>query len=395
MREMPTLDGRLAENILHFTHALRKAGVRLGSAQVQTAISAVAAAGFTAREDFYHTLRATLITRASDLDVFHQVFGLFWRDPEFLDSLLHMMSPQVRDDTPPPKPEAAARRAEEALAKPPEPKPAPPREEIQQDAKLSWSDNAVIRAKDFEQMTAAELAEAAQAVAQLALPIKPLPSRRARPAPRGTIDRSATIRRALRQGGEVLDLPRRAPVPRPPDLVALCDVSGSMSVYSRMMMRYLHALTHARHRDWGRVHAFTFGTDLTNVTRALAKRDPDLALASVGQDVSDWEGGTRIGPALAQFNKTWSRRVLSRGAVVLLITDGLERGDLALLAAAVQRLHRAARRLLWLNPLLRYDGFAPLAGGARTLLPEVDAFHACHSIETLSDLSQALSGHSR
>ena len=385
-------DGRLVDNILHFTRALRKAGVKVGTAQVETAIQAVEATGFGNREDFYATLRGTLITRAADLDVFHQVFGMFWRDPEFLESIMHMLSPELRDDTPPRAPEAAARRAENALSRRDKARdPVAPREEIVQDAAFSWSENVVLRRKDFEQMSAEEMAEAERAISGLTLPVQPMPGRRLRAHPsQGRADRAATVRKAVRRGGEIIEIPRQAPVPRRPDLVAICDVSGSMSVYSRMMMRYLHALSHARKPNWGTVHAFTFGTELTNVTRGLGKRDPDLALALVGQEVTDWEGGTRIGAALDRFNKAWSRRVLGRGAIVLLITDGLERGDLSVLANAAERLSRSSKQFLWLNPLLRYDGFEPLAGGARTLLPIVDGFHACHSLDSLHDLTEAL-----
>ena len=208
-------------------------------------------------------------------------------------------------------------------------------------------------------------------------------------------DMRATLRRALRRGGELDRLVLRAPGERPPDLVVLCDVSGSMSVYSRMMMHFLHALIWAprrgRDRGWGRVHAFTFGTRLTNITRALQQKDADRALSALGQEVRDWEGGTRIGEALARFNRDWSRRVLGQGAVVLLITDGLDRDDPALLSREIERLHLSAKRLIWLNPLLRWDGFAPRAQGVRAMLPHVDTLRAGHSIASLEALAEALS----
>jgi uncharacterized protein with von Willebrand factor type A (vWA) domain len=163
-----------------------------------------------------------------------------------------------------------------------------------------------------------------------------------------------------------------------------------MSTYSRMLLRYLHAISHSSHREWGHVHAFTFGTSLTNVTRALRHGDPDVALAAAGQEASDWEGGTRIGASLERFNKVWLRQVPASGATVLLITDGLERDDLDLLDREAARLQRSVGRLVWLNPLLRWDGFAPRAGGVRTLLTHVDSFHACHSLDSLQSLSDAL-----
>ncbi|MEO1452437.1 MAG: VWA domain-containing protein [Pseudomonadota bacterium] len=388
---LPPPDGRLVENIVHFTQALRKAGVKVGTAQVETAIQAVETAGFTHRVDFYHTLRATLITRAEHLETFHQVFSMFWRDPEFLESLMHMLSPRLKDDTPPPPPGAARRRAEEALGNTPKPQPQKPREEVTQHAVLTWSATEVFKHMDFEQMSAAELAEAERAVRSLTLPVKPLRTRRSRPSRIGARpDARATLRAAQKRGGEIAEIARKAPRLRPPDLVAVCDISGSMSVYSRMVLRYLHAVAHAPDRTWGTVHAFTFGTTLTNVTRALRASDPDLALSAVGQEATDWEGGTRIGAALERFNKAWSRRVMTSGAVVLLITDGLERGDLGLLDREAARLARTARHVIWLNPLLRFDGFAPKAGGVSTLLGHVDSFHACHSLDSLQDLSFAL-----
>ncbi len=390
---MPQADGRLVENIVHFARALRKAGMKLGTAQVETAIRAVEAAGFTRRVDFYHILRATMVTRADDLDLFHQVFAMFWRDPQFLESMLHMLSPKMREDKPPaPKP-AAHRRAADALGDLPErdPPDLPEREEIERDALLSWSDNAVLRAMDFEQMSAAELAEAEAAIRGLSLPVSPILTRRMRADPHGARpDPRATLRAALRRGGEIERIARKSALKRPPDLVAICDISGSMSVYSRLLMRFLHAMAHAPVRRWGRVDAFTFGTGLTNVTRALQKPDPDAALAAIGHEASDWQGGTRIGAAIERFNKDWSRRVLGRNAVVLLITDGLERGDATQLQAQIQRLSLSSRRLIWLNPLLRYDGFSPRAAGVRAILPHVDSLHACHSLDSLADLGRAL-----
>jgi uncharacterized protein with von Willebrand factor type A (vWA) domain len=384
-------DGRLVENILHFTQALRKAGVKVGTAQVETAIEAVEAAGFSKRVDFYHILRATLITRAEHLEVFHQVFSMFWRDPDFLSSLMQMLSPQLQTEPDQRKPDAGQRRAEEALSGGPQRREAPTRDELERQAILTWSGREVIRRKDFEQMSAAELAEAEQAVRDLQFAVKPFRTRRARPDRHGPrADPRATLREARRRAGEITRIERKAPRVRHPDLVALCDISGSMSVYSRMLLRYLHAISHSTSREWGHVHAFTFGTSLTNVTRALRQADPDLALAAAGQEARDWEGGTRIGASLERFNRAWSRRVLTSGATVLLITDGLERDDLGLLEREAARLSRSVGRLVWLNPLLRWDGFSPQAGGVRTLLSHVDSFHACHSLDSLQSLSTAL-----
>jgi uncharacterized protein with von Willebrand factor type A (vWA) domain len=390
-RPLSETEGRLPANIVHFARALRRAGVRVGPAQVVAAIEAVAVAGFARKSDFYHILRATMLCRAEDFEAFDQVFALFWRDPEFIEKMIHLMSPLLRK-------EAEARRARDAMGgAPPDPGPETPvREQIELDARQSATSAERLRAMDFEQMTAAELAEAARALSDLRLGVPAVMTRRARPAPRGArADLRATLRRALRRGGEIDRIPRRAPERRPPDLVAICDISGSMTAYSRMLMRFLHALSWSPGQEVGRVHAFTFGTRLTNVTRALRRRDPDAALAAAGQAARDWEGGTRIGAALHAFNRDWSRRVLGRGAVVVLITDGLERESPEVLGAEAERLHLSCRELVWLNPLLRWDGFTPRAGGIRALLPHVDQLRPCHSLQSLVDLAEVLSGADR
>ncbi|MEM6823850.1 MAG: VWA domain-containing protein [Pseudomonadota bacterium] len=388
----PAIDGKLVDNIVHFARALRKAGIRVGPAQVESAVRAVAAAGFTHRVDFYHVLRATLITRADHLETFHQVFAMFWREPEFLETMLSLMSPKRRDDKPA-KPKASAhRRAAEAMADLPERAPeVHAREEVLHDASLSWSPNERLRHMDFEQMSAAEIAEAQRAVDALSLPVPPLVSRRYIAQATGArADARRTLRTALRRGGDVEVIARRSPRPRAPDLVALTDISGSMSVYARFVMRFLYAVAHTPGLSWGGVSAFTFGTRLTNVTRALREPDPDAALAAIGHGASDWDGGTRIGLALRRFNKDWSRRVLGTSSVVLLITDGLERGETDALEREIERLSLSTRRLIWLNPLLRWEGFAPRAAGIRAMLPHVDSVHACHSVGALIELSAAL-----
>ncbi len=351
-------------------------------------------AGFTDRGDFYWTLRSTLITRPEHFETFHQVFSLFWRAPDYIEKMMEIMLPVLQtmtSDRGAPKP--AQRRALEALAAPEEGASSARKERqaLELDASLSWSSVEVFRKKDFEQMSAAELLAASTAIQQLVLPAQPLRSRRLVPSARGSSpDLRAMLRRSMRRGGEVDRLITRSQGERAPSLVVLCDVSGSMSVYSRMMMHFAHALTWVPNAGWSRVHAFTFGTHLTNITRDLSKKDVDQAMSAVGDEVTDWEGGTRIGAALRAFNLDWSRRVLGQGAVVLLITDGLERGALDELATEAERLALSCRKLIWLNPLLRFDGFEPKAGGIRVLLRHVDSFHACHSLDSLSDLVSAL-----
>lgn len=238
-------------------------------------------------------------------------------------------------------------------------------------------------------MSAAELAEAKRALAALTLPMDRVVTRRFRPSKRQIrIDPRATVRDAMRFGGELI-LPRfrERRVVHPP-LVVLADISGSMSQYTRIFLHFLHALTEERRR----VHTFLFGTRLTNVSRQLRNRDPDAAIDDCVAAVKDWSGGTRIGETLHEFNRRWSRRVLGQGAIVLMITDGLERDDVGDLEIEIDRLHRSCRRLIWLNPLLRFDGFEARARGVRAMLPHVDEFRAVHNLESIGELVKALSG---
>jgi hypothetical protein len=388
-------DGKLAANITHFARALRKAGLPVGTGRVVDAVRAIEAAGFTDKHDFYHALQACFVSRPEQRAVFAQVFRLYWRDPAFMEHMMSLLLPLVRGVNEPHKPTAAERRAAEALIDGADTPPPPPveaeGEEIEIDATLTFSAEEKFKQLDFEQMSTAELAAARRAIARLDLPVQPIASRRTRPDPRGRVaDWRGTMRAALRTGGDVERLVQRARRTRWPNLVALCDISGSMSSYSRMLLHFLHAAANAKGAGWAKVHAFTFGTRLTNITRHLRHRDVDAALAAAGREARDWEGGTRIGACLHAFNRDWSRRVLGQGAVVLLITDGLDRDDPEALAREMERLRLSARRLIWLNPLLRWDGFAPRARGVRAILPQVDSFRACHNLASLEDLVVAL-----
>jgi uncharacterized protein len=388
-------DGKLAANITHFARALRKAGLPVGTGRVVDAVRAVEVAGFGNKHDFYHTLEACFVSRPEHRQVFAQVFRLYWRDPRFMEHMMGLLTPLVRGLNAPPEPSAAERRAAEALLDGAEAPPLPPREEegeeVEFDATLTFSADEKLKKMDFEQMSTAELAQARRAIARLDLPVRPIASRRTAVDPRGRVaDWRGTMRAALRSGGDIRRLALRSRRTRWPNLVALCDISGSMSSYSRMILHFLHAAANARGAGWAQVHAFTFGTRLTNITRHLRNRDVDAALAAAGQEARDWDGGTRIGACLHAFNRDWSRRVLGQGAVVLLITDGLDRDDPGRLALEMERLHLSARKLIWLNPLLRWDGFAPKARGVRAILPQVDSFRACHSLASLEDLTEAL-----
>jgi uncharacterized protein with von Willebrand factor type A (vWA) domain len=387
---------KLAENVLHFTRLLRGAGLRLGPASALDALAAAGAVDILRRGELYWALHAVLVKRPEDFDLFDQAFRLFWRDP--LDAgagaALAQLLPRVRL----PRSPALSRRVAEAWRQPPAagggPAP-PPRAEI--DAVLTFSAAEVLRSRDFEQMSADEIARARRAVARMTAAARPVRTRRFAPDPHGTaIDLARTARDSRKTFGDLAPLRFRSRVLRPPPLVVLCDISGSMGRYSEMLLRFLHALLASPGAGGAppRVHAFLFATQLTQVTRLLRRRDPDEALARCGRQVQDWSGGTRLRACLHEFNRAWSRRVLGHGAVVLLVTDGLDRDPEPGLAAEADRLHRSCRRLIWLNPLLRWSGFEPRATGIRALLPHVDDHRPVHNLDSLEALGRAL-GESR
>ena len=387
---------RLAGNITHFARALRRAGLPIGTGRVIDAIEAVTAAGFTEKQDFYWTLHACFVSKPEHRATFSQVFRLYWRDPRYLEHMMASMIPAIRGVQEQRTAKAAEKRAAQALldgigADLDLPEGEPVGTEIEIDASVTMSHEEKLKTLDFEQMSTEEMAQAKAMLARMSLPIDPLPTRRTQRAERGVIDPARTLRAAMRQGGDLRDLRWKTPRRRYPNLVALCDISGSMSQYSRVVLHFLHAVANAKGAGWARVHAFTFGTRLTNITRHLHQRDVDAALRAAGAEAQDWEGGTRIGTCLEAFNRDWSRRVLGQGAVVLLITDGLDRDNPDALAKQMERLHLSAKRLIWINPLLRWDEFAPKAQGITAMLPHVDSFRAGHSIASLEELAQVIS----
>ncbi|WP_240539899.1 vWA domain-containing protein [Salinarimonas soli] len=382
--------GHLADNIAYFARALRAAGLPLGPGSVVDALDAVEAARVGTREDFYWTLHAVFVTRREHSAIFDQAFRIFWRRRALMEKLIAQMSPIAPGDpTQPDKPKAGALRVAQALAPRPKPTDEPPPPEREISARLTMSDREILKSKDFAQMSAAEIAQAKRLVAELRLPDDALPTRRLTPSAGGRrIDPRRSFRRSLRAGGAAIELAMRDRIEAPPPLVALVDISGSMADYSRLFLHFLHALSEKRRR----VHAFVFATRLTNISRELQRRDPDEALALASKRAEDWEGGTRISAALHDFNRHWSRRVLSGGPVVLLFTDGLEREVTPELAFEMDRLKRSCRRLVWLNPLLRFDAFEARAAGIRAMLPHVHEFRPVHSLASMEELCRALAG---
>ena len=374
--------GNIADNVVGFARALRAAGLPVGPGAVIDAMNALQMIEIGSRADVYATLEAIFVKRHEHALIFSQAFDLFFRAAEDWKQMLDSvpLPDQARK-----KPPAAARRVQEAMAQP----TVSETPQVQdQEIRLSVSDKEVLQKKDFAQMSAAEIAEVTRAIEKMKLPQAELRTRRYRTDPRGLrLDMRRTLRGSLRTGGDIIDIHKLGLIDKPAPIVALLDISGSMSEYTRLFLHFLHAITDARKR----VSVFLFGTRLTNVTRSLRARDPDEALASCSSSVEDWAGGTRIATSLHTFNKLWARRVLGQGAIVLLISDGLEREADAKLAFEMDRLHRSCRRLIWLNPLLRYSAFEPKAQGIKMMLPHVDEFRPVHNLSSIQGLIDALS----
>lgn len=383
-------DGRLADNITYFARALRKAGLKIGPGAVIDAVEAVEAIGIGSREEFYTALFAVFVKRHEDKVVFDEAFRLFWRSRELIAKMMQMMLPGTPSVGQKEKSRAGQSRAADALVAEKDRRSAKPEEpEIEFDARFTMSGSEVLRKMDFAQMSAKELAIAKAEIARIQLPFDEVRTRRFRPSNRPKIfDARQTMRASMKTGGDLL-LPKfKQHRTIHPPLVILADISGSMSQYTRIFLHFLHAMTEKRRR----VHTFLFGTRLTNVTRQMRHKDPDEALDACSAAVTDWSGGTRIGETLREFNRLWARRVLGQGASVLLITDGLERDSIEELETEMDRLHRSCRRLIWLNPLLRFDGFEARARGVRAMLPHVDEFRPVHNLDAIGDLVAALSG---
>ena len=385
----------LATNVIHFTRILRDAGLPLGTRSTLDALACVEMAGIATRQDLRAALRCVLVSRSDHLLLFDTAFDLFWRDPDIAAKMMAALLPEVSgrgSASPPPPPPLRLLDAMHGQQTPEQtPQPTQEPEQLEFDATLTFSANEKFQRLDFEGMSANEWALAKDAIRDFALPVKPIRIRRHKPVNRGqTIDLRRTLRETVRTGGELIHLMRKAPAVKPPPLVVLCDISGSMHRYTRMFLHFIHALTNDTNAEQ-RVEVFLFGTRLTHITRQLRHKDVDAALERVTRAAPDWSGGTRIGGSLREFNLRWSRRVLGQGAVVLLLTDGLDRDDIGVLAASAERLRKSCRQLIWLNPLLRFDAFEPRAAGIQALLPHVSKFVPAHNLHSIKALATALS----
>jgi len=370
-----SIGDRIARDLLILPRLLRRAGVNVSAERSRVYLQAIAEIDLERPDDMRAAGRTALISRQADLASFDLAFDLFWS--LLRGGRLSMPVPSAR------RPKAEAGQIEVPVGV----VPSSMASAVQRTARVTASSTELLRRTDFSAMTAAERAAAARFLERLQWSPGRRPSRRFRPSRNGArLDARATMRKSLATHGEPAVLLRRAPRVKRRPLVILCDVSGSMEAYTRLLLHMSHALA----RGWGRVETFTFGTRLTRITLQLRERRPDAALAHVSRAVSDWSGGTRIGDALHEFNLRWSRRVLGRGAIVLLVTDGWERGDPARLEQEASRLQRAAYRLIWLDPLSGTRDYSPDARGARALSGRTDDHLAANTLNSLSRIADLL-----
>jgi uncharacterized protein with von Willebrand factor type A (vWA) domain len=382
--------GKLAENIMHFARVLRGAGLPVGPGQVLDALEAAQTGCLKSKVDFHAALHAVFVKRHEHDPIFEHAFHIFWRRPKMIEQLIQLLFPQISRPAAGRMKEAGHRRLAEALFdenRPMHARREEPPGELEIDAHYTFSSFETLRRKDFEQMTIEEQVRAKRAIAALRVERRRIKTRRFAGVRHGErIDLRRTLKSSVGAGGNLIELKFKRRKLREPPLVVLCDISGSMSNYSRMFLYFLHALLNDRER----VHVFVFGTRLTNITRELKRRDVDEAMQKVSGAVQDWSGGTRIGQSIRAFNYQWARRVLTQRAHMILMSDGLDREDVATLEEEMARLKRSAKRIIWLNPLLRFSGFEPRAAGVRAILPYVDEFRAVHNLESLEDIAEAL-----
>ncbi|ACM04807.1 MULTISPECIES: VWA domain-containing protein [Thermomicrobium] len=389
-----------AQRALAFARLLRRAGVKTTTGQAMDFVRAIEHIDISRREEFREAARACLVTHKDDLPVFDRLFDLYWRaKPEYTDGLLQQPDPddlielapeegEEAEETEGSSIEGARGRRLEAIEAIEEAEEGEGSETESLADAFSYSPAEILREKDFADFTEDELAQIRRFMQQLTWQIGRRRSRRKVASPKGRfIDPRRTMRRSLQSGGVPLTLARRQTKTKPRQLVVICDVSGSMDRYSRILLQFIYAVENGM----AKVEAFVFGTRLTRVTRLLKHQDIDEAMRRVAREVQDWSGGTRIGQSLQSFNQEWARRVLRNGAVVLIISDGWDRGDPQLLAQEMARLQRSCYRLIWLNPLLGSPRYEPLTRGMQAALPYIDDFMPIHNFASLEALAKHLS----
>ena len=383
---------KLSDNVLYFARVLRSAGIPIGSGRILEAIEAINKIGLADKSIFYWALHSVFVHKNEHREIFDQTFKIFWKNPRLLEKMMQLALPRLNTGTPETSDSDINRRVQEAFntdnISEDNYVDASTEDELEFDAVMTYSESELLQGMDFEQMSSDEINKAKKVIAQMNLSIPQVKSRRFKSSSlRRKIDLRQSLKGANKFCGEYIPLRYKSRKDKHPPIIAICDVSGSMSRYSRMLLHFMHVLTTLRND----VHTFLFGTRLTNVTRFLRFKDVDEALAATSSAVEDWSGGTRIGDCLKEFNFNWSRRVLGPGAIVLFITDGLDRGGGIGLSKQIKLIQKSSKRLIWLNPLLRYEEFAPKPTGVKAILPHVDEFRPIHSLESMDQLVNALS----
>jgi uncharacterized protein with von Willebrand factor type A (vWA) domain len=397
----------LLARIVDFCHMLWEMGLDVGPGRVVEVANSLDLVNIANREDFYYFLKTNLVSRREQEAAFDVAFAWFWR------------APGQPSGAPPAELEQARAKRRSSVALPPNrqrpedmknahsvPQVGAPtrhpasrlrdarrkhkRDEDNEEAAEhvgQWSAEEALRRKDFEDFSWEEMRQARELMARMRWRLGMRQTRRLKPSRKGrSLDLRRTFRRSLRSAGEPLTLSRRVRRHKPRPLVIICDISGSMSLYSRLLLHFIHTVTIGREQ----VETFVFGTRLTRITRQLARRDVDAAITDVTKIVQDWSGGTRIGDSLRTFNFRWARRTLGRGAVVLIISDGWDRGEISVLSQEMARLQRNCHRLIWLNPLLGQEDYRPVTAGMRAAMPYIDDFLPANNLNSLIALGELL-----
>jgi len=380
--------GKLADNISAFGRCLRRAGVRLDSSRIALAADAALAVGLASKADVGAALEAVLISREQDRAVFRELFDAFFRDPEVAHKLLSQLLPSAEGRAEPSKRRPRVREAlspQQAFGQ--QVKPKQEDQQVEFDAAMTASNLQRLKHADFNALSATEYRLVERLARDVKLPLPMVASRRTQPAASGAqLHWPGVMQQAVRSGGEIMKLPRLQRREQLLPLLVLVDVSGSMERYARLLLAFLHAAT----RRHPRCDVFAFGTHLTDLTPAFRIADTDAMLADASQAIDDFAGGTQLGESLATLRTRHQRRLVGRRTLVLLITDGLDTGEPELLTQELAWLKRRSRRLLWLNPLLRFEGYAPLARGAAVLHQQADGMLAVHNVSKLEDLAASL-----
>ena len=388
MQKKSELIPKLDKNVIFFARLLRASGISLSSDSILEAIESIKLVGIENKKSFFYALQTCLIKRPEDMKIFAQAFSLFWQNPKFRDRIRELLLPQTRMQGAEEEKEELAKRIQDTLSTPENSKSRVVEEEtLLIDTSGTASDNQLFKDKDFEMMSKDELQMASQSIKELLIKIPRRPFRRSENSSLGKqVSTRESLREAKRNFGSVLPkLVKKKEVSRP--VIVLLDISGSMENYSRMMIHFVHNLMQ-RHK---KVHAFLFGTKLTNISFHIKNKDIDVALKEISKATNDWAGGTRIRDSIFTFNKKWVRRVSSSNSIVFLITDGLDRDHNTDLFNQMERLQKSCYKLVWLNPLLRFKDFLPKSISIKRILLNVDAFFPIHSIESMRNLTSLIS----